>query len=158
MHERRLDARDLLEDALEAGLGEQVQRRVADASRSPRDLIWMLDSSPSCRAPGRSLVPCSPRLQQQRRLADARARRRAAPAIRARRRRRATAIEFAMPVAAASVSISISGTARRASPATAYGCAAGRGAAFLARAPRRASSSAAVGAAAEPLRDCVPHS
>ena len=45
--ERRPEARDLLEDPLEAGLRQQVQRRALDArARSPRDLIWCSDSSP----------------------------------------------------------------------------------------------------------------
>ena len=34
--QRRLDARDLLEDALEAGLGQQIQRRVADRRAARR--------------------------------------------------------------------------------------------------------------------------
>ena len=35
-HQRRLDARDLLEDPLEAGFGEQIQRRVADRRAARR--------------------------------------------------------------------------------------------------------------------------
>ena len=34
--ERRLDARDLLEDPLEAGFGEQIERRLADARGARR--------------------------------------------------------------------------------------------------------------------------
>ena len=52
MMKRRPQPGDLLEDPLEAGLGEEIERRLPSSrrrvtpSRSPRDLIWCSDSSP----------------------------------------------------------------------------------------------------------------
>ena len=68
-----LSAGDLLEDALEAGLGEQVERRVADAEPLAARLDLMLGflaRAVEHRADRARHV--RRRLQQQRRLADAR--------------------------------------------------------------------------------------
>ena len=72
-HERRLDARDLLENPLEARLGEQVERRVADAEplAARLDLVLgLLAGAVEHRADRARHVRRG--LQQQRRLADAR--------------------------------------------------------------------------------------
>ena len=88
--ERGLQADQLLEHALEAGLGEQIQRRTADAEPLAARLDLMLRFLAGA-------VEHGPRLARDVRRPPAaaawtcrcRARRRAAPAIRARRRRRA---------------------------------------------------------------------
>ena len=71
--ERRLDARDLFEDALEAGFGQQIQRRLAD--RQPLaarfDLVLGFLARAVEHRPDRARH-VRRRLQQQRRLADAR--------------------------------------------------------------------------------------
>ena len=41
-HQRRLDAADFLEDALDAGFCQQVERRIADAQAIPARLDLML--------------------------------------------------------------------------------------------------------------------
>ena len=72
-HERRLDARDLVEDALEARLGQQVQRRVADGEplAARLDLMLGLLAGAVEHGPDRARH-VRRRLEQQRRLADAR--------------------------------------------------------------------------------------
>ena len=71
--QRRLDAADFLEDALDAGLGEQVQRRVADAETIAARLDLMLGLLARGIEHGADVcAKLRGRLQQQRRLADAR--------------------------------------------------------------------------------------
>ena len=71
-HERRLDARDLLENALEARFGEQIQRRVADGQplAARLDLMFRFLARAVQDGPDRA-GHVRGRLQQQRGLADA---------------------------------------------------------------------------------------
>ena len=70
--ERRLEARDLLENALDAGFGQQIQRRRADAETIAAALDLMLGLL-ARRVEHRADLAreVRRRLQQQRRLADA---------------------------------------------------------------------------------------
>ena len=71
--ERRLEARDLLEDALETGLGQDVERRALDAEplAARLDLVLRLFARAVEHRPER-LREVRGCLEQQRRLADAR--------------------------------------------------------------------------------------
>ena len=70
--ERRLQARDLLEDPFEAGFGEDVERRAGDAQSLAAQFIWCSDSSPEMYRTGPRSREMRRRLEQQRRFADAR--------------------------------------------------------------------------------------
>ena len=70
--ERRLQARDLLEDALDARLRQQIERRVADAEPIAAALDLVLGLLARCVEHGADRArEVRRRLQQQRRLADA---------------------------------------------------------------------------------------
>ena len=71
-HQRRLDAADFLEDALDAGLGKQVERRVADAEAIAARLDLVLGFfARGIEHRADRLREVRGRLQQQRGLADA---------------------------------------------------------------------------------------
>ena len=88
--ERRLDAGDLLEDPLETGFGEQIQRRVADREPLAARLDLMLGLfAGAVEHRARPCAPCSRPPAAAASTCRCPARRRAARAIRARCRRRA---------------------------------------------------------------------
>src|SRR5919204_4115905 len=70
--ERRLDARDLFEDALEARLGKQIERRLADGETFAARLDLVLRFLARAVEHWSGARHVCRRLEQQRRLADAR--------------------------------------------------------------------------------------
>ena len=144
--ERRLEAGDLLEDPLEAGLGEQVERRRADAEplAARLDLVLgLLAGAVEHRA--RPSAPCAPPPAAAASTCRCPARRRAAPASPGTTPPPSTRSNSPMPVDSRAATVR-SRCRRRAAaapprrPARSDAPAARRAGRRLRRAPRRASS------------------